>query len=103
MKYARRHQRKNEVLQVMYQAWLQGRRLTTHDIADRVGLRPSQHLRAILNEMVVEGVLSAFPVPHRPHVTKIVYSMNKRHVETHRKGWMQLLEHRYGKQLELPL
>lgn len=99
--YHSRSNRKRQILTQIFLAWLKGHRLTAHEIASRVGLVPSQHLRQILYEMVTEGYLYCKPVAHRPHITKMLFSYNPRGTEAHDPESANYLAQTYGRQTEL--
>jgi len=101
--YRDRDSRKRQIITQVYLAWLQGRKLTTHQIADRVGLLPSSHLRQMLYEMTTAGLLTMQIISHRPHINKSVYSIDMRRLKKADEQTAQYLDDHYGRQLELML
>lgn len=49
--------------------------LSCYQIAHKIGLTPSQHLRGILEELIEEEVVSYRIVPHRPNQSKVQYNI----------------------------
>lgn len=50
--------------------------MTCYQIAKRIGLTPSEHLRGILEELIDEGVVEYRIVPHRPELSKVQYAIH---------------------------
>jgi len=74
--YMKRDERKSEVIQTLLGLVCgEKKRLTCHEIARRMGMKASTHLRHILYEMVESGVVVFEVVQHRPHVQKVVFSI----------------------------
>lgn len=48
---------------------------TSYEIAHACGMKPTQHLRGILEELYQEGVVLIELVPHRKNVSKSAYTV----------------------------
>jgi hypothetical protein len=70
-----RGERKEMILDVFYSMVGDGKEpyMTAYQMAKTLGVNSAQHIRNILDEMVLEDTLTFVVKPHRPGVTKKVY------------------------------
>lgn len=99
--YRARIDRKCQIISHLYLAWLQGRKLTVNQIADRVGLKPSSHLRKMLYEMVTQGTITVQIVSHRPNMNKSLFSVDMLRLKRIDREAHDYLEEHIGTQREL--
>jgi len=74
--------RKFQILSLLYserhtmRVFSQDGWMTVYGIGKAIDLTPSEHLRGIMEELIDEGVVNYKIVPHRPDLSKVVYSIH---------------------------
>jgi len=70
-----RGEREEMIMNVFYQMVGEGKvpTATAYSMAKSLGLNSAQHIRNIMNDMVLERILTFTEVTHRPGVSKRVY------------------------------
>lgn len=72
-----RSKRKRQVEALVALAHLKGSKSTCASIARRIGLRPSTHLRKLMNEIVRDGRLTSVEIQYRGNIKAVLYKPNE--------------------------
>lgn len=73
--YRSRNERLGEIVTVLGGGAAKGEKMTVHQLAKRMGMRASTHLRKMVYELIDSGVVRCEIADHRPNTQKLLLTL----------------------------